>query len=77
MPDLTQLPRIDDSVWVFFLVLNQDELVDYQAVIAWAAAQTPPPQVTVLPGVTHFFHGRLQELKGAVFAFVGEEGRRS
>ncbi len=56
---------------------DQDELVDYQAVIAWAAAQTPPPQVTVLPGVTHFFHGRLQELKGAVFAFVGEEGRRS
>ena len=44
-------------------------------VIAWAGTRSPPPQVTVLPGVTHFFHGHLQELKAAVFAFVRQEGR--
>ena len=55
---------------------DQDELVDHDAVIAWAGARSPPPQVTVLPGVTHFFHGRLQELKAAVFAFMGQEGRQ-
>jgi alpha/beta superfamily hydrolase len=55
---------------------DQDELVDHAEVIAWAKAQMPAPQVTVLPGVTHYFHGSLQDLKAAVFAFVGETGRR-
>jgi len=54
---------------------DQDELVNHEEVIAWAKTRSPPPHVTVLPGVTHFFHGRLLELKAAVFAFVGQEGR--
>jgi uncharacterized protein len=56
---------------------DQDELVDHEGVIAWAGAQLPPPQVAVLPGVTHYFHGRLQELKAVVLAFAGQEGRRN
>jgi uncharacterized protein len=56
---------------------DQDELVDHEAVIAWAGAQLPPPQVAVLPGVTHYFHGRLHELKALVLAFAGQEGRRN
>jgi alpha/beta superfamily hydrolase len=51
---------------------DQDELVNHQEVLAWAKTRTPAPQVTLLPGVTHFFHGSLQELKAAVFGFVGE-----
>ena len=54
---------------------DRDELVNHEEVIAWAKTRSPPPRVTVLPGVTHFFHGRLPELKAAVFAFVGQEGR--
>ncbi|HZF25889.1 MAG TPA: alpha/beta fold hydrolase [Steroidobacteraceae bacterium] len=53
---------------------DQDELVNHEEVIAWARKRSPPPQVTVLPGVTHYFHGRLQELKAAVLAFVGRDG---
>ena len=51
---------------------DQDELVNHQEVLSWAKTRTPAPQVTLLPGVTHFFHGSLQELKAAVFGFVGE-----
>ncbi len=53
---------------------DQDELVSHEAVIAWARQQSVPPRVTLLPGVTHFFHGSLQEMKAAIFAFVKQEG---
>lgn len=53
---------------------DQDELVDHEAVIAWAKQQPTPPQVAVLPGVTHFFHGNLGELKAEVLAFVKRAG---
>jgi alpha/beta superfamily hydrolase len=31
-------------------------------------AVEPPPRIVVLPGVGHFFHGRLTELRDAVLA---------
>ncbi len=40
-----------------------DELVDYRDVQAFAARFVPPPELRLLPGVDHFFHGRLQELR--------------
>ena len=43
-----------------------DELVDYREVQAWAARFNPPPLLRLLPGVDHFFHGRLHELRAAV-----------
>jgi len=30
----------------------------------------PAPQLAVLPGAGHFFHGRLSELRDAVLAFL-------
>jgi alpha/beta superfamily hydrolase len=45
-----------------------DELVDYRAVQAFAARFVPPPDLRLLPGVGHFFHGRLQELRMLVLA---------
>ena len=53
---------------------DQDELVDHEAVIAWAKQQPVPPQVAVLPGVTHFFHGNLPQLRAEVLAFAKREG---
>ncbi len=47
-----------------------DELVDAAAVRAWAAAQTPPPTLHEMPGVSHFFHGHLHELSATVAAFL-------
>jgi len=45
---------------------DADDVVNPKAVIAWAASLSPAPRLVVLPGVGHFFHGRLQELRNAV-----------
>jgi alpha/beta superfamily hydrolase len=51
-----------------------DELVDPAAVLQWAAQLQPAPTVKVLPGVGHFFHGRLRELAALVVDFAKERG---
>ena len=45
---------------------DADDVVNPKAVIAWAASLNPAPRLVVLPGVGHFFHGHLQELRNAV-----------
>jgi len=45
---------------------EDDDVVDAQAVFAWAGAQTPPPTVVRMPETGHFFHRRLIDLRGAV-----------
>jgi alpha/beta superfamily hydrolase len=49
---------------------DADDVVEPQGVIGWSAEREPAPQVTVLPGVGHFFHGRLRELQSAVVDFA-------
>ena len=45
---------------------DADEVVDPAAVVQWVNGLDPAPRLVVLPGVGHFFHGRLQELRNAV-----------
>jgi alpha/beta superfamily hydrolase len=45
---------------------SEDELVDAQAVLAWADAPKPGLRFVMLPGVGHFFHGHLAELRDVV-----------
>jgi alpha/beta superfamily hydrolase len=45
---------------------DADDLVDPSAVIAWVKRQEPAPELRVFPGVGHFFHGHLAELRDAV-----------
>jgi uncharacterized protein len=45
---------------------DADDVVDPKAVINWVNGLEPMPRLVVLPGVGHFFHGRLSELKDAV-----------
>ena len=45
---------------------DADELIDCRAVRDWAAGFQPPPDLKVLAGCDHFFHGRLLELKESV-----------
>jgi alpha/beta superfamily hydrolase len=47
-----------------------DEVVDPQSVIDWVDGLKPRPQLLVMPGVGHFFHGRLHELRDAVIDAV-------
>ena len=49
---------------------DADEVVDPAVVTGWARALEPPPTLAVLPGASHFFHGRLHELRDTVLAFM-------
>ncbi len=59
--DYTQVRR-PDCPWLI-VQGDADQLVDYREVEAFAARFVPPPELRVLPGVEHFFHGRLPELR--------------
>ncbi len=50
---------------------DRDELVDSQAVAAWAEATGAHPRLEVLEGADHFFHGRLHDLRDVVSGFLG------
>jgi alpha/beta superfamily hydrolase len=52
---------------------DQDELLDVQAVQDWAARYQPAPQLLVVRGAEHFFHGRLGELRSALVRFMRGE----
>jgi alpha/beta superfamily hydrolase len=45
---------------------DRDELVEHDAVVAWASAARPVPTLVTIPGAEHFFHGRLNELMAAI-----------
>jgi uncharacterized protein len=50
---------------------DADEVVPPQVVLAWARSLKPAPEVVVLPGAGHFFHGRINDLRETVLAFMG------
>jgi len=49
---------------------DADEVVPKDVVLGWARTLTPAPEITVLPGAGHFFHGRINDLREAVLAFM-------
>lgn len=59
--DFTQLTGIK-CPWLV-IQGDQDEIVPCSAVQAWAAHPPAPLQLIIMSGVTHFFHGRLLELR--------------
>lgn len=42
---------------------DADGVVPSAGVVAWVAGLAPPPELVVLPGVDHFFHGSLASLR--------------
>lgn len=58
-----------------FLVVqgDEDELVDVEETIEWVNGLEPGPELLVMNGAEHFFHGRLVELRDAVMKFVEAE----
>jgi len=52
---------------------DSDELVDAVHTQAWIAALAAPPVLKLLPGVDHFFHGRLTELREIVVQWAGSQ----
>jgi len=51
---------------------DQDELVDIDETVAWLDSLQPGPELLIIGGGEHFFHGRLIELREAVSAFIEE-----
>jgi len=50
---------------------DEDELVPVDETVTWIDGLEPGPELLVLPGAEHFFHGRLNDLRAAVMDFVG------
>jgi alpha/beta superfamily hydrolase len=52
---------------------DQDELVAVDETVEWVNGLAPGPELLVLQGAEHFFHGRLNDLRAAVLEFVARE----
>ena len=50
---------------------DADEVVDPAEVYAWVEQRRPAPTLLRFDGASHFFHGRLLELRAAIVDFVG------
>ena len=50
---------------------DADELVDHERVLDWTRALNPAPDVRILSGAEHFFHGRLTELRSLLGGWLG------
>jgi hypothetical protein len=51
---------------------DQDELVDVDETVAWVDGLEPGPELLIIPGGEHFFHGRLNDLREAVQEFAAD-----
>jgi uncharacterized protein len=49
---------------------DADDVVDHHEVMEWAGRQPLAPHMVLLPGVGHFFHGKLHELRDAITTFA-------
>jgi alpha/beta superfamily hydrolase len=49
---------------------DEDELVNVEETIEWVNSLEPGPELLVMHGAEHFFHGRLNDLRSAVTDFV-------
>ncbi len=56
---------------------DEDELIDVEETIEWVNTLEPGPELLVMPGAEHFFHGRLVELREAVTEFVETRSTQS
>jgi alpha/beta superfamily hydrolase len=63
---LSQQP---DCPWLI-IQGDEDELVDVEETLNWVNGLEPGPELLVIPGAEHFFHGRLNDLRAAVTEFV-------
>jgi uncharacterized protein len=52
---------------------DADDVVPPGPVLEWCATLPTPPRIVLLPGVGHFFHGRLAALGDAVTAAFGAD----
>ena len=66
--DVSDVPR-PDCPWLI-VQGDADDVVPERVVSAWALALAPPPELLVMPGAGHYFHGRINELRDAIVDFM-------
>ena len=66
--------NLDDQPDCPWLIIqgDEDELVEIDKTVEWVDSLDPGPELLVVPGAEHFFHGRLHELREAVMAFIAD-----
>lgn len=55
---------------------DEDELVRVEETIGWVNGLLPGPELIVMGGAEHFFHGRLNDLRAAVMGFVADTQKK-
>jgi alpha/beta superfamily hydrolase len=66
--DVSDVPR-PDCPWLI-VQGDADDVVPQQVVSAWALTLSPAPELLVMPGAGHYFHGRINELRDAIVDFM-------
>lgn len=56
---------------------DQDEVIATQRVLDWVQRLPRQPEVRIISGASHFFHGQLPELRAAVRAWIAENRAES
>ena len=69
--DATRLPA---APWLL-VQGDRDELVNVDAIRRWVQEVRPAPELQVLAGVDHFFHGRLNDLRDVVVRWLERTAR--
>jgi hypothetical protein len=78
-PAVARLPAAfapPESRWLL-VQGDRDDVVDAAAVLEWARARERPPEIAVLEGVGHFFHGQLTALQERVSDFFAADFGRA
>lgn len=52
---------------------SEDEIVPFETVESWVAVQPGPPTFHLMQGASHFFHGRLNDLKAILQQAWGQD----
>ena len=61
--------KLPDCPWLL-VQGDDDELVDAAETQRWVATLASPPDLVMLHGVQHFFHGRMNDLRQVVLDWV-------
>jgi len=67
--DFTQL-AVPQCPWLV-IQGDADDVVDHTQVLGWTGTVSPAPQVRILAGAGHFFHGRLTEMRSVLADWLG------
>ena len=66
--DVSDVPR-PECPWLI-VQGDADDVVPEPTVSAWALSLSPAPELLVMPGAGHYFHGRINELRDVIVDFM-------